>query len=140
MAYWLLKTEAETFGWKDQVSRSKKGEPWTGVRNFQARSNLKEMKKGDSAFFYHTGDEKQIVGIVKVIKEHYPDPTADGGPWVVVDVEAVEPLKKFVTLAEIKAEPKLKDMILVKYSRLSVQPVKESEWNQIMKMGGMKTK
>ena len=140
MAYWLLKTEAETFGWKDQVARGKKGEPWTGVRNFQARSNLKEMKKGELAFFYHTGDEKQIVGIVKVIKEHYPAPTADGGPWVVVDVEAVEPFKKFVTLAEIKAEPKLKEMILVKYSRLSVQPVKDSEWDLIMKMGGMKSK
>ena len=140
MAYWLMKTEAETFGWKDQVQRGKKGEPWTGVRNFQARANLKEMKKGELAFFYHTGDEKAVVGIVKVIKEHYPDPTAEGGPWVVVDVEAVEPFKRNVTLAEIKAEPKLKDMILVRYSRLSVQPVKDDEWALICKMGGMKAK
>ena len=100
MAYWLLKTEPEEFSWDDQVKKGAKGEAWTGVRNFTARRHLKEMKKGDHAFFYHTGDEKQIVGIVEVIREAYPDPTADKGePWVVVDVKAVEPLPKPVTLA-----------------------------------------
>ena len=140
MAYWLLKTEAETFGWNDQVSRGKKGEPWTGVRNFQARGNLKEMKKGELAFFYHTGDEKAVVGIVKVIKETYPDHTAKEGDWSMVDVIAVEPFPKPVTLAAIKAEEKLSQMVLVKNSRLSVQPVSDAEWKLVCKMGGLKVK
>jgi predicted RNA-binding protein with PUA-like domain len=108
------------------------------VRNFTARRHLKEMKKGERFFFYHTGDQKQIVGIGEVIREHYPDPTAGAGePWVAVTTGAVEPLPKPVTLAAVKAEPKLKDMILAKYPRLSVQPVTPDEWKLICKMGGM---
>jgi len=138
MAYWLLKTEAETFSWDDQVKRGAKGESWSGVRNFTARRHLKEMKKGDQAFFYHTGDERQIVGVVEVIREFYPDATDTKGVFVAVDVKALWPLRKPVTLAEIKAEPRLKDMALVKYSRLSVQPVTASEWERVRRMGGLK--
>src|SRR5437763_2647658 len=107
MPYWLLKTEPETFSWDDQVKKGTKGEPWTGVRNFTARSHLKEMKKGEQAFFYHTGEEKQVVGIVEVMRESYRDPTDEKQVFVAVDVKAVEPLPKPVTLAAIKAEPKL---------------------------------
>jgi predicted RNA-binding protein with PUA-like domain len=138
MAYWLLKTEAETFSWDDQVKRGAKGEPWSGVRNFTARRHLKEMKNEDRAFFYHTGDEKQIVGIVEVIRESYPDKTDPKGVFVAVDVKALQPLPRPVTLAEIKAEPRLKEMALVKYSRLSVQPVTPSEWKLVCKLGGVK--
>jgi predicted RNA-binding protein with PUA-like domain len=139
MAYWLMKTEPEEFSWDDQVKRGAKGEPWNGVRNFIARKNLKEMKKGEKFFFYHTGDEKQVVGIGEIIKEFFPDPTAEKGePWVAVQTGAVEPLPKPVTLAAVKAEPKLKDMALAKYARLSVQPVTDAEWKLICKMGGMK--
>ena len=102
MAYWLLKTEPEEFSWDDQVSRGAKGEPWTGVRNFTARGNMKEMKKGDLAFFYHTGDEKQIVGIAEVIRESYKDPTDPDGKFLAVDVKAIEPLPKPVTAEEWK--------------------------------------
>ncbi len=138
MAYWLLKSEPDTWSYDDQKKKGAKGDAWTGVRNFTARRHLKEMKKGDRAFFYHTGDEKAVVGIVEVLREAYPDPTAKGEPWVVVDVKTVEPLPKPVTLAAIKDEPKLKDMALVKYSRLSVQPVTEAEWKLVCKMGGLK--
>ncbi|MGE3149842.1 MAG: EVE domain-containing protein [Pseudorhodoplanes sp.] len=139
MAYWLLKTEPEEFSWDDQVKRGRKGEPWTGVRNFTARGYLKEMKKGERCFFYHTGKEKQIVGVVTVIREHYPDPSAETGePWVSVDVEAGEKMREPVTLAAVKAERKLQDMALVKYARLSVQPVTAEHWKLICKMGGMK--
>jgi predicted RNA-binding protein with PUA-like domain len=138
MAYWLLKTEPDAWSWQQQVKAGGKGEAWSGVRNHAARANLKAMKKGDRAFFYHTGDEKQVVGIVEVTREHYPDPTADAGePWVVVDAKAVEPLPNPVTLAAIKAEPKLKDMALVKQARLSVQPVAEAEWKLVCRMGGL---
>src|SRR5918999_5123118 len=139
MAYWLLKTEPEEFSWDDQVKRGAKGEPWSGVRNFIARRHLKAMKKGEKFFFYHTGKEKQIVGIGEILKEHYPDPTAEEGePWVAVTTGAVMPLRKPVTLAEVKAHPKLKDMALAKYARLSVQPVTDAEWALICKMGGVK--
>jgi predicted RNA-binding protein with PUA-like domain len=138
MAYWLLKTEPETFSWDDQVKRGAKGEPWSGVRNFIARRNLKAMKKGDLAFFYHTGAEKQIVGIVEVIREAYPDPTDPEEKFLAVDVKAVEPLPKPVTLAAVKAGPRLKDMALVKYSRLSVQPVTPAEWKIVCQMAGKK--
>jgi predicted RNA-binding protein with PUA-like domain len=138
MSYWLLKTEPETFSWNDQVKRGAKGEPWTGVRNYIARGHLKGMRKGDRAFFYHTGNEKQIVGVVEVIREAYPDPTDSGGQFVAVDVVAVEPLAKPVTLAAVKAAPRLKDMALVKYSRLSVQPVNAGEWKILCHMGGLK--
>jgi predicted RNA-binding protein with PUA-like domain len=109
------------------------------VRNFTARRHLKEMKKGETFFFYHTGAEKQVVGIGEIIREAYPDPTAgQGEPWVAVTTAAVDPLPKPVTLAAIKAEPKLKDMALVKYARLSVQPVTAEEWKLVCKMGGAK--
>ena len=139
MAYWLLKTEPEEFSWDEQVKRGAKGEAWSGVRNFTARNNLKQMKKGDKFFFYHTGGEKQVVGIGEVIREAFPDPTAKAGEhWIAVQTAAVEPVPKPVALATIKAEPKLKDMALVKYSRLSVQPVTAGEWKLVCKMGGVK--
>jgi predicted RNA-binding protein with PUA-like domain len=138
MAYWLLKTEPETFSWDDQVKRGAKGEPWTGVRNHTAKQNLMKMKKGDRAFFYHSGDGREIVGIVEVMREHYPDPTDPTGKFVAVDVKAVAPLPQPVTLADIKAELRLKDMALVKFSRLSVQPVTAPEWTAVGRMGGLK--
>ena len=139
MAYWLMKTEPEEFSWDDQVKRGAKGEPWSGVRNFTARRYLKEMKKGEKFFFYHTGDEKQVIGIGEVIREHHPDPTTGKGePWVAVTTAAVEPLPKPVKLAAIKAEPKLAAMALVKQSRLSVQPVTAAEWKLVSAMGGLK--
>jgi predicted RNA-binding protein with PUA-like domain len=138
MAYWLLKTEPETFSWNDQVKRGIKGEPWTGVRNFTARRHLKEIKVGDRAFFYHTGEERQIVGVVEVTRAAYPDPTDEKGVFIAIDVKALWPLRKPVTLADIRAELRLKDMALVKFSRLSVQPVQDSEWGLVCTMGGMK--
>jgi predicted RNA-binding protein with PUA-like domain len=138
MAYWLLKTEPEEYSWDDQVKKGAKGEAWTGVRNFTARTNLKEMKKGDRAFFYHTGEEKQVVGIVEIIREAYKDPTDEKGVFVCVDTRAVEPLKAPVALGAIKAEPKLKGMVLVREPRLSVQAVSEEEWKLVCKMGGVK--
>jgi len=138
MSYWLLKTEPEEFSWNDQVARGAKGEPWSGVRNFRARSNLKKMKKGEHAFFYHTGKEKQVVGIVEVIREAYPDPTDADGVFVAVTVRSVKPLPEPVTLAAVKADPRLKDMALTKYARLSVQPVTEAEWKMVCAMGGAK--
>lgn len=137
MAYWLFKTEPETFSWEMQKQRGAKGEPWSGVRNFQAAKNMKAMLKGDLGFFYHTGEEKQIVGIVEVIGEYRPDPTDVTKRFGLVDVKAVEDFKTPVTLAAIKAEAKFKDMVLVKYSRLSVQPVTPLEWKLICKMGGL---
>ena len=139
MNYWLFKTEAETFSWEMQKKRGAKGEPWSGVRNWQAAKNMKEMKKGDLGFFYHTGDEKRIVGIVEVIGEYRKDPTDETGRFGLVDVKAVEDMPTPVTLAEIKQEPKLAGMVLVKYSRLSVQPVRPEEWKLIRRMGGMKS-
>jgi len=138
MAYWLLKTEPETFSWDDQVKKGAKGEPWTGVRNFRARSHLKAMRNGECAFFYHTGDEKRVVGIVEVIREAYRDPTDAEGKFLCVDVKAVEPLPHPVTLAAVRAEPRLKDMVLVHQPRLSVQPVTADEWRIVCAMGGMK--
>jgi predicted RNA-binding protein with PUA-like domain len=138
MAYWLLKTEADEFSWDMQVKKGAKGEPWNGVRNFTARRHLTEMKRGERAFFYHTGDEKQIVGNVEVIKEAYQDPTDEKGVFKTVDVKAVEPFPKPVTLAQIKADKKFKDMALVKYARLSVQPVTAAEWDMIRRLGGLK--
>lgn len=139
MAYWLMKSEPGTWSWRDQVKKGAKGDAWTGVRNFQARANLQKMKRGDRAFFYHSGEEKAVVGIMEIAREAYPDPTdkKDEG-WVVVDVKATEPAKAPVTLAAIKADPKLKEMVLVRNSRLSVQPVSADEWKLVCKMGGMK--
>jgi predicted RNA-binding protein with PUA-like domain len=138
MAHWLLKTEPETFSWDDQVKRRAKGEPWSGVRNHQAKLNLMKMKKGERGFFYHSGGTKEIVGVVEVIREHYPDPTAKPDePWVVVDVKAIEPLRKPVRLVDARAEPRLKSMVLVNNTRLSVQPVTAEEWKVICTMGGV---
>jgi predicted RNA-binding protein with PUA-like domain len=138
MSYWLVKSEPDSWSWDQQVKSGAKGTPWTGVRNFTARENLTKMKKGDRAFFYHSNVGKDIVGIVEVIREHYPDPTDKTGKFVVVDVKAVAPMPKPVTLADIKAEPRLADMALVKYSRLSVQPVTAQEWKLVCGMGGYK--
>jgi predicted RNA-binding protein with PUA-like domain len=138
MAYWLLKTEPSTWSWNDQVKKRGAGELWSGVRNHQAKLNLMKMKKGERGFFYHSGDAKQIVGIVEIAREHYPDPTDKTGKFVVVDVAAVEPLPKPVTLAAVKADTRLKNMVLVNNSRLSVQPVRAQEWKTICAMGGMK--
>jgi predicted RNA-binding protein with PUA-like domain len=130
MAYWLLKSEPDSFCWADQVARGAKGEPWTGVRNHQAKNFLKQMAIGDLAFFYHTGDEKQIVGVVEVIKTAYPDPTDLS--WFAVDVVARDPLKRPVSLASIKADPALAELALVKSPRLSVQPVSEAHWQHVL--------
>jgi predicted RNA-binding protein with PUA-like domain len=138
MAYWLMKTEPDAWSWDQQVKKGAKGEAWSGVRNFTARRNLKAMKKGDRAFFYHTGEDREIVGVVEVIRESYPDPTDAKGIFVVVDVKAVKPVPKPVTLAAVKAEPRLKEMALVKFSRLSVQPVTAAEWALVSRMGGVK--
>jgi predicted RNA-binding protein with PUA-like domain len=137
MAYWLLKSEPDEWSWDQQKAEGRKGAEWDGVRNFQARNNMRKMKLGDLGFFYHTGEEKRIVGIVEVIGEYRKDPTDETGRFGLVDVKAVKDVPKPVTLAAIKAEPKLKDMILVRYSRLSVQPVTDSEWSFICKMGGL---
>jgi predicted RNA-binding protein with PUA-like domain len=138
MAYWLFKTEADTFSWDMQKQRGAKGEPWSGVRNFQAAANMKKMKKGDRGFFYHTGDEKRIVGIVEVVGEYRKDPTDETGRFGLVDVKAVADVPKPVTLAAVKADPKLKDMVLARRARLSVQPVTDEEWRYICKLGGVK--
>lgn len=139
MAYWLMKSEPEEFSWDDQVKSGVKGEAWSGVRNFTARRYLKEMKKGDKFFFYHTGEEKQVVGIGEIIREAFADPTAKKDEsWVAVQTSAGKPLPKPVTLGAVKAEPKLKEMALVKYGRLSVQPVTADEWKLVCKMGGLK--
>ena len=138
MNHWLFKTEAETFSWEMQKKRGAKGEPWSGVRNYAAAKHMKEMKKGDLGFFYHTGDEKQIVGIVEVIAEYKPDPTDETGKFGLVDVKAVKDVPKPVTLAYVKADAKLKDMFLAREPRLSVQPVTDAEWKHICKLGGVK--
>ena len=137
MNHWLFKTEPETFSWEMQKKRGAKGEPWSGVRNFAAAKHMKAMKKGDLGFFYHTGDEKQIVGIVEVIAEYKPDPMDETGKFGLVDVKAVKDVPKPVTLADVKADPKLKDMVLAREPRLSVQPVTEAEWKHICRLGGV---
>jgi predicted RNA-binding protein with PUA-like domain len=137
MNYWLIKSEPDVWSWDQQAKQGAKGEAWTGVRNHTAKLNLIKMKKGDHAFFYHSGDGKAVVGVAEIIRESYPDPTAaTGEPWVAVDVKAEQPFANPVTLAAIKAEPALKEMALVKQSRLSVQPVTAAEWNRICAMGG----
>lgn len=138
MAYWLFKSEPSTWGWDDQKKKGAEGEPWNGVRNYQANNNMKAMKKGDLGFFYHSVEEKRIVGIVRVIGEHRPDPTDEKGKFGLVVIEAVEDMPNPVTLADIKAEPRLSESMLLRMSRLSVQPVRDAEWKLICKMGGMK--
>jgi predicted RNA-binding protein with PUA-like domain len=138
MAHWLFKSEPDAWSWDQQKAKGAKGEPWSGVRNFTAANNMKAMKKGDRGFFYHSGEERSIVGIVEVIGEYRPDPTDEKGRFGLVDVKAVRDVPRPVTLAEIKTNPKLKDMTLVKFSRLSVQPVTDAEWKLISAMGGIK--
>ena len=138
MAYWLMKSEPGTWSWEDQKKEGAKGAEWDGVRNYQARNNMRAMKKGDLAFFYHSIGEKACVGIVKVVVEAHPDSTDTTGKWECVDVAAVEDLPKPVTLDEIKATPKLADMVLVNNSRLSVQPVTASEWKAVCALAGLK--
>ena len=137
MAYWLLKSEPDEWSWDQQKAEGRNGAEWGGVRNFQARNNMRKMSKGDLGFFYHTGGEKRVVGIVKVVKEAHPESTDPTGQWECVDVAAVSALPRPVTLAEIKAEPKLKSMVLVRNSRLSVQPVSAAEWRKVCAMGGL---
>lgn len=138
MAYWLVKSEPSTWSWDDQVKAGAKGTCWDGVRNHLAKKNLMAMRVRDRAFFYHSNEGKAIVGIVQVIRPHYHDPNAmSGEPWVAVDVKAVKKLPKPVTLADIRAEPKLAGMSLVTSARLSVQPVTEAEWNLICTMGAV---
>jgi predicted RNA-binding protein with PUA-like domain len=136
MNYWLVKSEPETWSWDDQVA--KKVEHWDGVRNHQAANNMKAMKVGDRAFFYHSGGERAIVGIVRVVKTYYPDPSDASGRFGMVDVEAVAPLKAPVTLAQIKAEPALARLALVRQSRLSVMPVDAESWKRICRLGGVR--
>jgi predicted RNA-binding protein with PUA-like domain len=138
MAYWLLKSEPDVWSWKMQQAKGDKGEEWTGVRNYQARKNMREMKKGDKGFFYHTGDEKAVVGIVEVVALAHPDSTDKTGEWECVDVKAVTELPKPVPLTAIKTDKRLKNMVLVKNSRLSVQPVTVEEWHAVCEMGGLK--
>jgi predicted RNA-binding protein with PUA-like domain len=135
MKYWLMKSEPSAWSWEQQVK--KKVESWNGVRNYQAANNMKAMSLGDRAFFYHSVDEKRIVGIVEVVKLYYPDPTDETGRFGMVDVKALMPLKTPVTLAQIKAEPKLQHLPLIRQSRLSVLPVDAASWKLICKMGGV---
>ena len=132
MKYWLLKSEPDAWSWDNQVKEG--ASMWEGVRNYQARNNLKEMKRNDLCFFYHSVTEKSIVGIVKVVKEYYPDPTDKTDRFVVVDVKATKKLKNPVSLDQIKENNKLKNIALVKQSRLSVMPLKKDEWDIIIKM------
>lgn len=136
MAYWLFKSEPSTWSWDDQVARGEKGEEWDGVRNYQARNMMREMKVGDLGFFYHSQTDREIVGVVKVIAEAHPDSTTEDDRWECVDIAAVAPVPDPVTLDDIKAEPRLSDMVLVRNSRLSVQPVTEDEWRIVCEMAG----
>jgi predicted RNA-binding protein with PUA-like domain len=137
MRYWLFKSEPNTWSWEDQLRKGEEGEQWDGVRNYQARNNMREMKLGDLGFFYHSVDEKKIVGIVEVCREIHPDTTTDDPRWECVDIKAVRPVPRPVTLAEIKADPRLADFALVKQSRLSVVPVTDEDWRIICEMAGV---
>jgi predicted RNA-binding protein with PUA-like domain len=139
-AYWLFKTEAEEHSWDMQKARGKKGESWTGVRNFVARNHMKAMQRGDLGFFYHTGDAKEIVGIVEVCALAHPDASDDTGIWKCVDVRAFCDVPKPVKLSDVKANPKLADMALVRSARLSVQPVRPEEWTEVCRMAGLDAK
>jgi len=134
LSHWLVKSEPDSFSWDQQVA--KKAEPWTGVRSHQAKSNLLAMRRGDLAFFYHSNTGREIVGVVEVVREAYPDPTADTEGWVCVDMSARGPLARPVTLASLKADPAFADFALVRQSRLSVLPVSAEHWQRIITMGG----
>ena len=140
MAYWLFKSEPGAWSWEDQKAAGDRGEEWDGIRNYQARNNMREMKLGDRGFFYHSVDEKRVVGIIEVCAEIHPDSTTDDERWECVDVKAVCDVPEPVTLAQIKAEPKLAEMVLVKNTRLSVQPVTRAEWSAVCRLGGLDPK
>jgi predicted RNA-binding protein with PUA-like domain len=135
MAYWLVKSEPGAWSWQQQVDAG--ATQWDGVRNYQAINNLKAMRLGDKAFFYHSGEARQIVGIVEVAREYYPDPNDASGRFGMVDVKTVAPLARPVTLAEVKADPRLRDLALVRQSRLSVTPIDDEAWEIICAMGGV---
>ncbi|MEM1363657.1 MAG: EVE domain-containing protein [Pseudomonadota bacterium] len=137
MAYWLFKSEPSTWSWENQTQKGEAGEEWDGVRNYQARNFMREMRLGDLGFFYHSQKEKSVVGIVEVCAESHPDSTTDDPRWECVDIKAVTSLKEPVSLDQIKAVPELGEMGLVKNSRLSVQPVSAEEWTLICQMGGL---
>lgn len=138
MAYWLFKSEADTWSWDQQVARGAAGEQWDGVRNYQARNNMREMKIGDRGFFYHSQKEKAVVGIVEVCAECHPDSSTDDPRWECVDIRAVAPVPTPVTLEMCKADERLKEMVLVNNTRLSVQPVSADEWKVVCELGGVK--
>jgi predicted RNA-binding protein with PUA-like domain len=138
MAYWLFKSEPDTWGWDAQVKKGDAGEEWDGVRNYQARNFMREMKIGDLGFFYHSQSDKAVVGIVEVIAEAHPDSTTDNPAWECVDIKAVRPFETPVTLAQIKEDSRLENMALVKNSRLSVQPVTADEWALVCDLGNTK--
>ena len=137
MAYWLFKSEPNTWSWDQQVARGDAGEEWDGVRNYQARNNMRAMQVGDRGFFYHSLKEKSVVGIVEVITTAHPDSKTDDPRWECVDIRAVRPLPKPVTLDQCKTNPRLADMVLVNNSRLSVQPVSDEEWRIVCELGGL---
>lgn len=139
-AYWLFKSEPDTFSWDMLVAKGSAGEEWNGVRNYLARKNMRAMKIGDRGFFYHSNDGKEIVGICEVIALAHPDSQDDSGTWECVDVKAVAPMPKPVTLIDVKSNPKLVNMALVTSMRLSVQPVKPDEWKEVCRMGGLDPK
>ena len=136
MTYWLFKSEPDTWSWDKQVAKGDAGEEWDGVRNYQARNFMREMRVGDLGFFYHSQKDKAVVGIVEVIAESHPDSSTDDPRWDCVDIKAVKPLPRPVTLDQVKADPRLSDMVLVRNSRLSVQPVTDEEWRIICDLGG----
>lgn len=136
MAYWLFKSEPTTWSWDQQVAKGDAGEEWDGIRNYQARNNMRQMEMGDLGFFYHSIDEKRVVGVVEVCKLIHPDSTTNDERWECVDVKAVAPFPKPVTLQMCKDDPRLKDMVLVNNTRLSVQPVTAEEWEIVCEMGG----
>lgn len=136
MNYWLVKSEPEAYSWAQLVKDGKTA--WTGVRNFTARNNLRAMKKGDLVFFYHSGEDKSVVGLSKVDKEFYPDPTAEEGDWACVDLVPIKPMARAVTLAQIKADKALHDMVLVKQSRLSVSPLTKAQFERILELAETK--
>lgn len=134
--YWLFKSEPDSWSWEQQKAKGDKGEQWDGVRNYQARNNMREMKVGDLGFFYHSNQGREIVGIVEVCAPAHPDSTTDDPRWECVDIRAVADMPRPVTLDEIKENPRLAEMVLVRNSRLSVQPVTAEEWREVCRMGG----
>ncbi|MCI4660455.1 MAG: EVE domain-containing protein [Neomegalonema sp.] len=136
MAYWLFKSEPNTWSWDQQVAKGAQGEEWDGVRNHLAKNQMQAMKIGDLGFFYHSLTEKAVVGVVEVIAEAHPDSTDETGKWFCVDIKAVAPFPQPVTLAQVKADERLKDMVLGNNSRLSVQPVTDEEWRIVCELGG----